>query len=310
MKILLVAWNRMGRKKKGNWQHELFRRELARQQDVIFFGVGYEGYNSRLTVPDVLTMYPDTDVVLTHYEFRDKSLSPGLEDVENVLKVHIFGGDYNEKSFEIYDSHLNKVGYDIIIPRYKAQMRSLESRGIGSKYYILPWSVDINKHHKLYIEKNIDVMASFQISYKAANRKKLKKIIHEMDVNSFFEKVWFEEYVRKINESKIFVTYNAEDNELSGKYTEVMACGTFLLTTRPDDLERLGYKDGEHLVLYKNDFSDLEDKIKYFLKNENEREGIAKNGMEFVRKYHSTEQRVKEFTEIVEGELSAKNILI
>jgi len=300
MKILLLAWNRLGRKKKGNWNHELFRRELSRQHDVIFFGVGYEGHDSKLTVSDVLKKHSGVDVVLTHYEYRAGGFALGLEDIKNILKVHIMGGDYNKATFGGYDAHFHKIGYDIIFPHYSFQAGVLKKHNIGGKHFLLPWSVDINKHYKQHIEKTIDVMASFQLSSGASkNRKKLRRTIHEMDVNSFVSVVLFEEYVKKINESKIFVTYNTNEAELSGKYTEVMACGTFLLTNKPEDLSRLGYKNKQHLVLYKDDFSDLEDKIKYFLKHENEREEIAKNGMEFVRKNHSSEVRVKEFAEIV-----------
>jgi len=303
MKILLLAWNRLGRKKKGNWNHELFRRELARQHDVIFFGVGYDGYDRNLTVLDVLEKHPDVDVVLTHYEYRDGGLAPGLKDVKNILKVHIMGGDYYEPTFRGYDAHFHKVNYDIIFPRYSLQTRTLKERNIGGKHYLLPFSVDISKHYKQEIEKTIDVTAAFQINQRVhPNRHKIRKIISKMNVNSFLQKAWFEEYVKKINESKIFVTSNVKEGELSGKYTEVMACGTFLLTTRPEDLRRLGYKNKQHLVLYKNDFSDLEDKVKYFLKYEKEREYIAKTGMKFVRKNHSHEVRVKEFVKIVERE--------
>jgi len=300
MKILLVAWNRLGRRKKGNWNHELFRRELARQHNVIFFGVGYKGYDRNLTVPDALEKYPDVDVVLTHYEYRDKALAPGLEDVKNILKVHIMGGDYDERAFKSYDAHFHKVNYDIIFSRYSLQTRTLKERNIGGKHFLLPWSVDINKYYKYGIEKTIDVMTSSQTNRSHPNRYKLRKIVAKMDVNSFQYKILFEKYIQKINESKIFATCNVKEGELTGKYTEVMSCGTFLLTTRPGDLERCGYRDGEHLVLYKDDFSDLEDKIKYFLKYENEREEIAKNGMELVRKNHNHGTRVKEFVEMVE----------
>ena len=304
MKILLVGWNRLGKWKKGNWNHELFRRELARQHDVVFCGMEYEGYDKNLVVNDVLENNPGMDVVLVHFEYRDKVLVPGLEDVKEILKVHIMGGDYDSRSFKSYNYHFNKVSYDIVFARYSLQLRRLMENNIGGKHLLLPWSVDINKHHKYRVKKTIDVMASFQINRIHPNRRRLRKIMYDIkNINKLLTNVWFEEYVRKINESKMFITCNIHERELSGKYSEVMACGTFLLTTKPDDLERLGYKDGEHLVLYKDDFSDLEDKIMYFLKHEEEREQIARQGMEFVRKNHSSEVRVKEFAKIVEKEL-------
>jgi spore maturation protein CgeB len=66
------------------------------------------------------------------------------------------------------------------------------------------------------------------------------------------------------------------------KYTEAMACGTFVLADKPEDLDNFGYIDGKHLVIY-NDLKDLKDKIRYYLEHEYEREEIAKNGMKFVR---------------------------
>jgi len=54
-----------------------------------------------------------------------------------------------------------------------------------------------------------------------------------------------------------------------------------------------------HLVFFKDDFSDLEDKINYFLKHEKEREGIALNGMNFTREKHSTKTRVQEFIQTI-----------
>ena len=306
MKILLVAWNRLGNIKKGNWNHELFRRELARQHDVIFFGVGYDGYDKNLTVTDVINNNPGIDIVLTHFEHRDKALAKGLEDVRGVPMVHICG-DYDPKTFRGYNYHFNKVKYDIIFGPMGQVVRDLNKNGIRGKHFLLPYAVDTNYFYDQHLEKTVDVMIAIQEhknSTRHKNRQVLKSLVANMDgINSFIGNVWFEEYVKKINESKIFCTSNIAYKQLSGKYSEVLACGSFLLTTRPEDLEELGYKPGYHLVLYKDDFSDFEDKIRYFLKNENEREEIAKNGMEFVRKNHSSEIRVKQFIEIVEKEL-------
>ena len=102
----------------------------------------------------------------------------------------------------------------------------------------------------------------------------------------------------KINQSKIFVTGNNLYNSLNMKFTEVMSCGTLLLANKPEDLDDVGFKNGEHLVIY-NSLKDLKNKIKYYLKNEKEREGIAQNGMKLVREKHSNEVRIQEITEII-----------
>lgn len=309
MKILLLAWNRLGRRWKGNWNHEFFRRELARQHEVIFWGIGYEGHDATLNVSDVLKRNPEVDVILTHFEHREKALAPGLEDIKDILKVHIMGGDYyREREFKYYDPHLRKMEFDLIFSPLTSILRNLKGNGIEAKHHLLLWAVNTDKYYKQNIEKTVDVMCSAHSGANHPNRYKLKRIIYKMkDINSFLDGIYFDEYIEKINQSKIFATCNIQNAALNGRYSEVLACGTFLLATRPEDLERGGYKDGEHLVIYKNDFSDLEDKIRYFLKHDKEREEIAANGMKHVRKNHSHETRVKEFAKIVEGELHGEN---
>jgi len=309
MKILLLAWNRLGRRKKGNWNHEFFRRELARQHEVIFWGRGYEGHDPTLNVFDVIERNPGIDIILTHFEHRESVLTPGLEDIKDILNVHIMGGDYyREREFKYYDPYLHKMKFDIIFSPLTSILRNLKNNGIKSKHHLLLWAVNTDKYYKQDLEKTIDVMSSVQSGPNHPYRYKLKRVVYNMkDVNSFLNKVWFDEYIEKINQSKIFATCNIQNAALNGKYSEALACGTFLLTTRPEDLERGGYKDGDHLVIYKNDFSDLEDKIRYFLKHDKEREEIAANGMKHVRENHSHKTRVKEFIKIVEEGLYEKS---
>ena len=98
------------------------------------------------------------------------------------------------------------------------------------------------------------------------------------------------------------MTDNGTYNCLNMKFTEVLSCGTLLLSNKPEDFDDVGFKEGEHLVIYK-DLNDMQDKINYYLKHDNEREEIAKNGMEFVRKNHSNDVRIKEMTDIIQKEL-------
>jgi len=301
MNILLVGWNRLGKKKKGNWNHEFFRRELASQHNVIFFGFGYGEYDGKLQ--DILKKYPEIDIILVHFEYRARALAKGLDQIKDIPKVHIMGGDYDKRSFNGYNKHFNKINYDIIFFRYALQEKRLKENSIDGVHYLLPWSVNTDLYYDYGLEKSIDVMSSFHTSSIHPNRYNIRRIVSKMDVTSYLKPIYFEEYIKKINESKIFVTSNVYERELSGKYYEVMACGTLLLTTEPNDLNKLGFYNNEHLIIYKDDFSDLKDKIEYFLKHDRERKEIAKNGMELVRSRHSQKVRVKEFINIVEAEI-------
>lgn len=301
MNILLVGWNRLGKVMKKNVNHELFRRELARQHNVEFFGEGYKGYDSNSNIFDSAK---GKDILLTHYEHREKKLPRGLHKVKDVLKAHICGGDYDITSFRQYHNHLYKMSYDIIFARYSLQLERFGKNGISGNHYLFPWSVDTTIFHKQDRMKIIDVMCSSHTNSTHPNRHRMRAIIYNMkNIKIYMPPIYFGGYIRTCNESKIFVTSNVYEGELTGKYTEVLSCGTFLLTTRPTDLEILGYRDGEHLVLYKDDFSDLKDKINYFLTHEKEREEIALNGMQLVRKNHSHKKRAEEFTRVLENEI-------
>lgn len=299
MKIILFGWNRLGNRWKGNWNHEFFRRELARQHDVVLWGKGYDGYNPKYTVADVIAQNIDVDVLMTHYEHRDNVLTPGLEKVSGIFKVHVMGGDYYRQAKE-YDAHLNKVQYNMIFSPTLHTMELLKKHGINSEHYFLPFAVYTGVYYKHYSGKPIDVMVSGQIGNNHPHRVELRDRVSRISgITTFTDAVWFNEYVNTINQSKIFVTSSIQHHIILGKYFEAMACGTLLLATNPREAERCGLREGYHFITYEDDFSDLEDKIRYFLKNDKEREEIAKNGMELTHKMHSTKYRVREFTHAI-----------
>lgn len=309
MKILLLAANRLPEDKskwKGNWGHELFRRELARQNDVIFFGPNYSAYNKKLTVFDLFKEYGPFDFILTHYNELAHDIAKGLEKA-TIPKVHIAGGDYCRKAPR-YHAFFKRFKPDIIFAPVEETVIEMSKNRVVGKHFWLPYAVDTTKYYDYKVPREIDVMASFGMGGQPS-RTIIKKFLGRSEWKRYTKRVYFEDYIRKINESKMFVTCNIEYKHFGGKYTEVMACNTLMMANKPDDFNKLGYKNFEHMVLYKDDFSksgepkDLKDKIDYFLKHEDERIRIAKTGMEFVHKHHSLKVRVKEFSDIVRKEL-------
>jgi len=301
MKILLLGWKRRHR---YNWGHELFREEIARQHDVIFYGDGYDcDYDPKLDIFDILSIHGEPDIILVHYEHRDsKGPYKKLGAVTNIPKVHI-AGDYFERNRPRYNKAFESQKYNLVFAFTRHWMNEMKKNKVANKIHVLPFCVDINIYRKLGIPKEIDVMTSCTVKKtKYPNRKFIEPLVNKIDIISFTKRIYHEDYIKHINKSKIFVANMDVDGSLSQKFTEILACGTFLLTDKPRDFDFLGYQDRKHLALYKN-FPDLEDKIYYFLKCEEERENIAKAGMDFVRKHHSSEVRVQEFTKVVEEEL-------
>jgi len=116
----------------------------------------------------------------------------------------------------------------------------------------------------------------------------------------------FEEYIRRINQAKIFAFGNVNRSVgtsptlifAMAKIYEIMACGTLCLMDRPDMARQL------HLIPDKNfvevDGDNYIEKIKYYLGDNNDRRKIARTGYEMVMRYHTIQVRGMELKEQLE----------
>lgn len=91
----------------------------------------------------------------------------------------------------------------------------------------------------------------------------------------------FEEIISIFSNSKINLNISASSldpkiKQIKGRIFEVLMCGGFLLTDYVNELKNY-FDIGKEIVCYEDE-QDLIYKIKYFLKNEKEREKIAKSG--------------------------------
>lgn len=87
---------------------------------------------------------------------------------------------------------------------------------------------------------------------------------------------------------------------------ETLGVGTFLLTREADNLKKF---PKEIFIMFKDE-KDCSDKISYFLKNDKEREEIAKAGQEYALKNFDYRNRMKEMDQILRFHLQRKDNLI
>lgn len=83
--------------------------------------------------------------------------------------------------------------------------------------------------------------------------------------------------------------------QVKGRHFEINACGGFQLSYYVEGLERC-YQIGEEIALYESP-EELVEKIRYYLKHEDEREAIAKRGYERTLAEHTMEQRFRQLFE-------------
>jgi len=307
MRILVLSPNQI---EKYNWTHQLFRNEISKHYDVVYYGEGFPNYIPEKPIPELLKELDNIDLIMT-YGMRYTLPFIGLGEISHIPKAHIAvdyfpnatGGTYeaNHKLFE-------RDKYNIYFGVVSDIVKNLEKNNVCKKAFLLPFSIDTNIYKKLDIPKKYDIFASFTVRDDTyPNRSKVQNLVRYLsdEYRAYMKRVVHEDYIQKINESRLAITSNNKFKSLSIKYYETMACGTLLLADEPEDFSELGFVDRVHCVLYK-DLDDLFELIKFYLNHENLRETIALNGYEFIRNNHNNEIRVKQMIKIIQDELGVK----
>ncbi len=104
-----------------------------------------------------------------------------------------------------------------------------------------------------------------------------------------------EEYYREIAASKIAVALRGGGRTASLRYFEIAGLGAMLLSDRPETLVPNEFEDRRHAVFCRPDLRDLEELVRYYLREEKEREAIVAEGRAHVLKYHACERRAEYF---------------
>jgi spore maturation protein CgeB len=109
--------------------------------------------------------------------------------------------------------------------------------------------------------------------------------------------------IRIFNQSKISLEISfaskGDEIQIKGRDFEASGCGSLLLTKDTEEIARY-FIPGEEIITYQ-DANDAAEKIKYYLKNEEERKKIAKRGYERVMREHTYEKRFSEIFEFAQN---------
>lgn len=199
--------------------------------------------------------------------------------------------------------------YDIFVIFDHPLEKNLKAIGRKNIYY-LPFGAEI--HHNKKLKKEYEM--SFVGTWRPSRERRLSKLV-EFDLNIWVDPRWSKSSLRKffrggrisqnemitvIKKSKINLNIYFDGWKLDGaalRIFETTGCGEFLLSEYKHSLEKL-YKLDKEIVCYKT-IKEQKQKIKYFLKNDIEREAVAKAGYDRAKKDHTWEKRLKELLKIV-----------
>ena len=104
----------------------------------------------------------------------------------------------------------------------------------------------------------------------------------------------YKDYLTKIAQSKIAITVRGHGRD-TVRYWEIAGYQTLMFICDPGIEIPNNFIDGETAVFFKEDFSDLKEKLDYYLSHEEERVRIAQAGKEHLRRWHTNQKRAEYF---------------
>ncbi len=156
----------------------------------------------------------------------------------------------------------------------------------------LPLAADPEVHHPVAVPVTGDI--GFVGSVDALVHRERPRIIELL--RSAFRvrvdsRVFFDDYLRALCATPIALNHSAVD-ELNMRVFEAMAAGRMLITNRAAARNGLLdiFRDGEHLVTYADD-AELIDKTRHYVAHPEERDAIARAGLEAVIAAHTYDHR-------------------
>lgn len=209
--------------------------------------------------------------------------------LKNLEVLNCLKAIYLIDSHLAFDLHLELAkDYDIVFAAHKPAVEMFKERGIENVFWVPP-ACDPDLHEKKAEEKKYDV--GFVGSSSQERVDLLNKLGQRF--NTYYERCFLERMAEVYSQSKIVFNKSIEGG-LNMRVFEALASGSMLLTNEAhgSGLEDL-FEDRKHLVIYRCD-NELIDFADYYLKNDDEREEIASEGMRKVLNEHTYGHRVKD----------------
>ena len=208
--------------------------------------------------------------------------------ISNSKKLKIFWSIDSHCVLEQHKQLCRLLNIDILLNSTESYLPNFD--GLVKKSYWFPNSYPDDLIFSKDIEKTIDV------GFCGNDRPE----IHYLDKFKIRKDLFVigDDMVNAINSYKIHFNKNIAD-DINYRTFETTGCGTFLITNYTPGLEKL-FDIGKEIVVY-NDLNDLDNKVKYYLENEEEREKIANAGYERSKKDHTYFERAKMLIDIIKN---------
>ena len=118
-----------------------------------------------------------------------------------------------------------------------------------------------------------------------------------------------EQYASKINECKMWLATTGPMLDISPRYFEVALSKTMLFCNEMPQANGEMFKDGITCATFKNDLSDFDEKLEYYLKNDKERNQICQNAYDLVLGNYTWKHMALKLINKIQEVINGKNML-
>lgn len=214
-----------------------------------------------------------------------------INEISNSKKLKIFWSIDSHCVLEQHRELCRILNIDILLNSTESYLPKFD--GLVKKSYWFPNSYS----DELIFPKNIKKTVDIGFCGNVLNRGHVINSLDKYDIKKDIFVIG-DDMVDVINSYKIHLNCNIS-NDINYRTFETTGCETFLLTNYTPGLEKL-FDIGKEIVVY-NDLNDLDNKVKYYLENEEERKLIAKAGYERSKKDHTYFERAKILIDIIKN---------
>jgi glycosyltransferase involved in cell wall biosynthesis len=214
-----------------------------------------------------------------------------INEISNSKKLKIFWSIDSHCVLEQHKQLCRLLNIDILLNSTESYLPNFDR--LVKKSYWFPNSYP----DELIFPKNIEKTVDIGFCGNVLNRGHVIDSLDKYDIKKDIFVIG-DDMVDVINSYKIHLNCNIS-NDINYRTFETTGCGTFLLTNYTPGLEKL-FDIGKEIVVY-NDLNDLDNKVRYYLENDEEREKIAKAGYERSKKDHTYFERTKNLIDIIKN---------
>lgn len=286
MKIVIIQEAGRHERNKDYRESLNLHRSLSRIENIEskVWGLNYDDFNIPFSE---IEQWADVIFIIENYT---SNWLP-INEISKSKKLKIFWSIDSHCVLEQHQNLCKLLKIDILLNSTESYIPSY--KGLVKKSYWFPNSYPDDLIQSLNIEKTVDVGFCGNIINRG-------HVINSLDKYGIKKDIFVigDDMVNAINSYKIHLNCNIS-NDINYRTFETTGCGTMLLTNYTPGLEKL-FDIGKEIVVY-NNLAELDEKVKYYLENEEERKTIANAGYERSKRDHTYYERSKTLIEIIKN---------